>query len=154
MTGADIFAMTALTLRVGALATALALPVAIALAYVLARRSFRGKSALQTVLALPMVMPPVVVGLALLWLLGRRGPLAPVLDALGLELVFTQGAAVLAAAVVGFPLLVRACEQAFAQVDPRFAQVARSLGASPWQTFRRVTLPLARRGIAYGTLAQ
>ena len=152
MTGSEILSMTVLTLRVGALATLLALPPAIGLAYVLARRSFPGKGVLQAVLALPMVMPPVVVGLALLLLVGRRGPLAPLLDALGVDVAFTQGAAILAAAVVGFPLLVRACEQAFAQVDERFERVARSLGASRWQTFRRVTVPLARRGIAYGTL--
>jgi molybdate transport system permease protein len=152
VTAAEVVAMTGLTLRVGAVATLLALPPATALAYLLARRSFRGKSVVQAFLALPMVMPPVVVGLALLLLFGRRGPLGGVWDALGIEIVFTWWAAVLAAAVVGFPLLVRACEQAFAEVDVRFEQVARSLGCTRWQTFRRVTYPLARRGMAYGAL--
>ncbi len=152
MSTAEILAMTGLTLRVGVVATLLSLPVALAVAYGLARSSFRGKGVVQALLALPMVMPPVVVGLALLLLLGRRGPLGSLLHGLGVEIVFTWWAAVIAAAVVGFPLLVRACEQAFAEVDVRLEQVARSLGCSRWQTFRRVSLPLARRGIAYGAL--
>ena len=152
MSAGDVLAMTGLTLRVGLVATLLALPFALALAHGLARHEFRGKGVVQAVLALPMVMPPLVVGFALLLLLGRRGPLGGLLEALGIEIVLTWWAAVLAAAVVGFPLLVRACEQAFAEVDVRLEQVARSLGCSPWQTFRRVTLPLARRGIAYGAL--
>jgi molybdate transport system permease protein len=152
VTAVEVFSMTGLTLRVGAVATLLALPVATALAYALARGSFRGKSLVQALVALPMVMPPVVVGLGLLLLFGRRGPLGGVWDALGIEIVFSWWAAVLAAAVVGFPLLTRACEQAFADVDVRLEQVARSLGCSRGQTFRRVTLPLARRGIAYGAL--
>ena len=92
------------------------------------------------------------MGLALLWLLGRRGPLGALWNTLGVDLVFTWWAAALAAAVVGFPLLTRACEQAFADVDPRFEQVARTLGVSRLGTFFRVTLPLARRGVLYGTL--
>lgn len=144
--------MTGLTLRVGAVATAIALPFAIALAYGLARHEFRGKGFVQALLALPMVMPPVVVGLVLLMALGRRGPLGGIWDALGVDLVFTWWAAALAAAIVGFPLLTRACEQAFAEVDARYEQVARALGVSRLATFRRVTLPLARRGIAYGVL--
>ena len=152
MSLADVFAMTGLTLRVGAVATLLSLPPALAIAYGLARGHFRGKGILQALLALPMVMPPVVVGLALLLVFGRRGPLGGWLHGLGIEIVFTEWAAVIAAAVVGFPLLVRACEQAFAGVDVRLEQVARSLGRTRWQTFRSVTLPLARRGIAYGAL--
>jgi molybdate transport system permease protein len=99
-----------------------------------------------------MVLPPVAVGLFLLLLLGPRGPLGSVWRALGVELVFTWWAAALAAAVVGLPLLVRACEQAFAEVDVRFEQVARSLGAGRLATFLRVSLPLARRGVLYGVL--
>jgi molybdate transport system permease protein len=99
-----------------------------------------------------MVLPPVAVGLFLLLLLGPRGPLGSVWQALGVELVFTWWAAALAAAVVGLPLLVRACEQAFAEVDVRFEQVARSLGAGRLATFLRVSLPLARRGVLYGVL--
>jgi molybdate transport system permease protein len=106
----------------------------------------------QALVALPMVVPPVAVGLALLLLLSPRGPLAALWSVLGVELVFTWWAAALAAAVVGFPLLVRACEQAFAQVDPRYERVARSLGLARVEAFLRVTLPLARRGVLYGTL--
>jgi len=127
-------------------------PPALALGYLLARRDFRGKALLQAWIALPMVLPPVAVGLGLLLLLGRRGPLGAFWQALGVDLVFSWGAAVLAAAVVGFPLLVRACEQAFAAVDPRFERMARSLGLGPVRSFVRVTLPLARRGVWYGTL--
>jgi molybdate transport system permease protein len=149
---ADLLAMLALTLRVAAVATLLALVPAVALGYALARHRFRGRALVQALVALPMVLPPVAVGLALLWLFGRRGPLGASLDALGIELVFSWFAAVLAAALVGFPLFARACEQAFAAVDPRYERVARSLGATPLAAFARVTLPLAGRGILYGAL--
>jgi molybdate transport system permease protein len=149
---AELISITALTLRVGAVATAAILPPAIALGYLLARREFPGKSALQAVVALPMVLPPVAVGLGLLLLLGRRGPLGGLWQLLGIEVVFTWWAAALAAAVVGFPLLARACEQSFAEIDVRFEQLSRSLGVDRLRTFFRVTLPLARRGVLYGTL--
>jgi len=152
VSGGELLQVTALTLRVAAVATLAALPVAVALGLVLARRTFPGRSALQALLALPMVLPPVAVGLALLIALGRRGPLGALWRAAGIDLVFTWGAAALAAAVVGFPLLVRACEQAFSAVDPRLEQVARSLGAGRARTFLRVTLPLASRGVLYGAL--
>jgi len=152
VSGWEVAAITALTLRVGAVATLAILPPALALAWLLVRRDFPGKPLLRALVTLPMVLPPVAVGLALLWLLGRRGPLGPLWSSLGIELVFTWWAAAIAAAVVGFPLLTRACEQAFAAVDPRFERVARSLGAGPLRTFLRVTLPLARRGVLYGTL--
>jgi molybdate transport system permease protein len=152
LSAAEIAQITGLTLRVGAVATAAILVPGIALGWLLARRCFRGKAFCQALVALPMVVPPVAVGLALLLLLGRHGPLGPLWSALGIELVFTWWAAALAAAVVGFPLLVRACEQAFSAVDPRFEQLARTLGLSPLRAFLRVTLPLAGRGVLYGTL--
>ncbi len=152
MSSGDVFAITLLTLRVGATATVAILPVAVLLGYGLARWRFRGKSLVQALVALPLVLPPVAVGLGLLLLLGRRGPLGSLLNALGVELVFTWWAAVLAAGVVGFPLLVRACEQSFAEVDPRFERMARSLGLGVIACFFRVTLPLARRGVLYGSL--
>ena len=152
MSPQDLLAITSLTLRVGLLATAAILPLAVALGYVLARRRFRGRALVQALIALPMVLPPVAVGLALLLLLGRRGPLGGLWSWLGVDLVFTWWAAALAAAVVGFPLLARACEQSFAEVDPRFEEVSRSLGLGSSITFFRVTLPLARRGVLYGTL--
>ena len=152
MTAAEILAITALTLRVGAVATLAVLPASVALGYLLARRSFPGKSAVQALITLPMVLPPVAVGLGLLLLLGRRGPFGALWSRLGIEVVFTWWAAAIAAAVVGMPLLVRACEQSFSEVNPRFERVARSLGAGRLGTFFRVTLPLARRGVLYGTL--
>jgi molybdate transport system permease protein len=142
----------ALTLGVGVAATAAMLPPAVALGFALARGDFRGKALVQALVAVPMVLPPVAVGFALLILLGRNGPLAGLWSALGVDLVFTWWAAAVAAAVVGFPLLTRACEQAFSEVDPRFEQVSRSLGLGPLRSFFAVTLPLARRGVLYGTL--
>jgi len=144
--------MGTLTLRVGGVAIALALGPALALGLWLARHEFRGKALVEAVIALPMLLPPVAVGLGLLLLFGRRSPLFPLLHALGIELPFTWWAAALAAALVGFPFLVRACEQAFAEVDPRFEHMARSLGYTRGSTFIRVTLPLARRGVLYGAV--
>ena len=152
MSAAELAEITSLTLRVGAVATAAILVPGVATGLLLARRSFRGKALVQAVIALPMVLPPVAVGLALLLLLGRRGPLGPLWSALGVELVFSWWAAAIAAAVVGFPLLARTCEQAFAAVDPGYERLARTLGLSPLQAFWRVTLPLASRGVIYGAL--
>ena len=152
MSWSEAIAMTALTLRVGGVAIALAFLPGLGLGHWLARREFRGKALVEAVIALPMLLPPVAVGLGLLLLFGRRGPFFPLLHALGVELLFTWWAAALAAALVGFPFLVRACEQAFAEVEPRFEQLARSLGYTRPATFLRVTLPLARRGVLYGTL--
>lgn len=152
MNAAALAEMVWITLQVGACATALALPFAVALAWWLARREFRARPLVQALVALPMVLPPVAVGLGLLIALGPNGPLGALWRALGVELVFSRTAAVLAASVVGFPLLARACEQAFAEVDPRLERVARTLGAGPLRVFFRVTLPLARRGVLYGAL--
>ena len=152
MSAGEIAEITGLTLRVALVATLVGIPPAVGLAWLLARREFRGRSFVQACIALPMVLPPVAVGVGLLLLLGRRGPLAPLLSALGVEVVFTWGAAALAAAVVGFPLLVRACQQSFAEIDPRTERLARSLGLGPVATFFRVSLPLARRGVLYGSL--
>ncbi len=152
MTAQELGSITGLTLRVAAVATAAILPLSVALGYLLARRSFPGKAVVQALVTLPMVLPPVAVGLGLLLLLGRRGPLGGLWSQLGIEVVFTWWAAAIAAAVVGMPLLVRASEQSFAEVSPRFEQVARSLGAGRFATFFRVTLPLAQRGVLYGVL--
>ena len=114
-------------------ATLASLPFAVALGYVLARRSFPGRTLVQALVSLPMVLPPVAVGLGLLILLGGSGH----------GIVFTWWAAALAAAVVGFPLLVRACEQSFAEVDEVYEAVSRSLGVGRLATFLRVTLPLS-----------
>ena len=152
MSAGELVEIATLTLRVAAVATAAVLLPAVALAFALARTEFRGRALAQALVALPMVLPPVAVGLALLLLLSPRGPLGPIWSLLGVQIVFTWWAAALAAGVVGFPLLVRACEQSFAELDPRYEQLARSLGLGRVETFFRVTLPLARRGVLYGTL--
>lgn len=152
MSGGEALSITLLSLAVAAGATLLVMPCAVALAFALARREFSGKALVRALIALPMVLPPVAVGLLLLWLLGRRGPLGAVWNALDLDLLFSPVAAALAAAVVGFPLATRACEQAFAAVDARYDAVAASLGHRPLASFLRVMLPLSRRGVLYGAL--
>jgi molybdate transport system permease protein len=143
----------ALTLRTALLAVALILPPGLAIAWLLARKSWPGKSVVETLLALPLVMPPVATGLLLLRLLGRRGALGGWLErGWGVEIVFTWKAVVAAMAVMSMPLLVRSARHAFESVDPRLEQVARTLGASWPRIWRQLTLPLALRGIVGGTL--
>lgn len=140
------------TLRMAAAATALVLVPGVAAAYFLAR--YRGplRGALDTLLSLPLVLPPTAVGLALLELLARRRPLGAWLAAHGIEVVFTWKAVVLATAVMSFPLLVRSARTAFEDVDPRLVGLARTLGSGPLAAFFRVTLPLARRGVLAGVV--
>jgi len=152
VTGAEVAGIAALTVKVALVASLVDLPVAVALGYALARRRFPGRALLQALISLPMVLPPVAVGLALLLLLGREGPLRALWEWAGIDVVFTWWAAALAAAVVGFPLLARSCEQAFAAVDPVYEAVGRSLGLGRLRAFVRVSLPLARRGVLYGWL--
>ncbi|HUJ71244.1 MAG TPA: molybdate ABC transporter permease subunit [Verrucomicrobiae bacterium] len=141
------------TARVAALSTVLILPLGIALAWLLARRDWRGKSVVETVVALPLVLPPVATGLLLLKLLGRRGPLGGfIYQHFGLDIVFTWRGVVVAAAVMSFPLLVRAARIAFQEVNPRLEQIASTLGAGFTRVFFTVTLPLAARGIVAGAL--
>ncbi len=152
MSDSELLDIAGLTLRVGALATLTVMPFAIGAAWCLVRLEFSGKTLLRALVGLPMVLPPVAVGLALLWLLGRRGPLGAVWETLGIDLAFSAWAVGLAAAVVGFPLAVRACEQAFSAVDRRYEIVAQTLGVTPFAAFWRISLPLARRGVLYGAL--
>ncbi len=145
--------IVALTLRTAALSTILIVPPALAIAWMLARYRWRGKSLLETLVALPLVMPPVATGLILLELLGRRGPIGGWLHrTFDLDVVFTWRAVVLAMMVMSFPLLVRASRVAFEQVNPRFEQIARTLGATESRVFATITLPLAARGIISGML--
>ena len=137
---------------VAAVATLLILVPGVAAAYALARWEGPGKGLVETVLSLPMVLPPTAVGLVLLELLARNGPVGRVLDAVGVEVVFTPKAVVLASAVMAFPLLVRSARSGFEEVDPRLVAVARTLGDSRWRAFFRVTLPLAWRGVVVGAL--
>ncbi|MBL9204168.1 MAG: molybdate ABC transporter permease subunit [Opitutaceae bacterium] len=151
----EILHITLFTLGVAALGTALILPGGIALGWLLARKRWPGKALVETAVALPLVVPPVATGLILLKVFGRRGPVGGWLEGtLGLEIVFTWRAVVLAAAVMALPLLVRTARVAFEEVPLRLEQVARTLGAGPWRVFFTVSLPLAARGLwAGGVLA-
>jgi molybdate transport system permease protein len=138
---------------VAALATVLILIPGIALAWALARRGWRGRSVVETVVLLPLVLPPTAVGLGLLLLFGRAGPLGRLLwERCGIEIAFTWRGVVLASAVVAFPLLVRSARSAFEEVDPSLAAVARTLGRTPLGTLLEVEIPLAWRGIMAGAM--
>jgi molybdate transport system permease protein len=142
-----------LSLKVALTATIVSLPFGIGMGYLLARRQFWGKSLVETFLSLPLVLPPVVTGYLLLVLLGRRGWIGFYLDEwFGVHLVFTWKAAALASAVMAFPLMVRSIRVAFAEVDQRLEMAARTLGAGRLETFARISLPLARRGILAGAV--
>jgi len=142
-----------LSLQVAALATAASLPIAIAVAYALARRRFPGHTAFNALVHMPLVLPPVVVGYFLLLLFGTRGPIGHWLDAaFGIRLVFTMQGAALASAVMSFPLMVRAIRLALEAVDPGLEQAASTLGASRFDTFRSITLPLMLPGILSGAV--
>ncbi len=150
---AEAWQVTAFTLGVATLGTLLNLPFALLLAWLLARREWRGKAVVETCVALPLVMPPVATGLLLLKLLGRHGPLGGWFEAHpGWEIIFTWRGVVLATAVMSFPLLVRTARVAFEGVNPRLEQVARTLGAGPARVFATITLPLAARGLLAGTV--
>ncbi len=132
----------ALTLRIAACAIVLILPFGILAAYGLSRYRGPGKSLIETLLALPLVLPPVAIGLILLELLSRSTS----------SILFTWKSAVIATAAMSFPLLVRGARSAFDAIDPRLADVARTLGRGPLYVFWRVTLPLAWRGVVGGLL--
>ena len=150
--GAGDLQVVAFTLQMAATATAAILVPGVAAAFFLARYRGPGRSALETILSLPLVLPPTAVGLALLGLLGRNRPLGAWLAGHGVEVVFTWKAVVLATAVMSFPLLVRSARTAFEEVDPRLVGLARTLGCGPVAAFFRVSLPLARRGVLAGTV--
>lgn len=137
-----------LSLRVAMLATALVTLVGLALGLWLARSNFYGKSVVETLISLPLILPPSVVGYFLLVFLGRSGPLF----VLGLRIVFTWPAAVVASAVVALPLMVQSSRAAIAAVDPTLEKAAGTLGSPPWKVAWDVTLPLARRGILAGVV--
>lgn len=142
-----------LTLKVAGWATLLDLVVGVAVGFVLARRRFPGRDVLDALLTLPMVMPPTVLGYYLLVLLGRHGPLGEWLQArFDIQLVFTWQGAVIASAIVAFPLVFKSARAAFEAVEPQMEQAARVLGLGEVALFFRVTLPLAWRGILSGLL--
>ncbi|HRJ62885.1 molybdate ABC transporter permease subunit [Brevundimonas sp. UBA2416] len=141
-----------LSLKVAATATLFSLPPGVALAYLLSRYSFPGKALLSGLTHLPLILPPVVTGYALLLLFGRSGPLGRLLEPMGIVFAFDWTGAALAAAVMGFPLLVRAVRLSFDMVDPRIESAAGTLGAGPIVRFLTITLPLALPGVAAGTV--
>ena len=141
------------TAWVSALSTLCILPFGLAVAWLLARRHWPGKSLVETFVSLPLVMPPVATGLILLKLLGRHGPVGGFLHRhLDLDIVFTWRGVLIALAVMSFPLLVRSTRIAFEEVNPRLEQIARTLGAGHGRVFCTVTLPLALPGIVGGML--
>ena len=142
--------LVAFTAGMGVLALSLILVPGVALALLLARKKWWGKSLVETAVSLPLVLPPVATGLILLELLSRKGLLGPLLAWAGWDVIFTWKAVVAAMAVMSFPFLVRSSRTAFESVDPRLEGMARTLGAGPWRVFFRVTLPLASRGLGAG----
>ena len=138
------------TLRLAALSTLLIAPPGLAMGWLLARKRWPGKSLVETLVMLPLVMPPVATGLLLLKFFGRRNGIGPLLDRAGIEVIFTWRAVVVAMMAMSFPLLVRGCRVAFEEVSVRLEQVATTLGASDARVFFTITLPLARRGIIGG----
>ena len=148
----EIWQISWFTILVASLATLIMMPFGIAVAWLLARWTFTGKTALETFISLPLVLPPVATGLILLRLLARRGPGGRLLDNAGIEFLFTWKAVVLAMAVLGFPLLVRTARAGFEQVNQRYELVAQTLGASRLRVFFTVSLPLASRAVVAGIL--
>jgi molybdate transport system permease protein len=149
---ANDLSILALTLGVALVATLVVVPLGTAVAWGLARWQGHGKVIVESILTLPLVLPPTAVGMVLLMLLAKDGWVGRLLESVGLELVFTWKAAALAAAVMSFPLLVRSARTAFEEIDPRMIGIARTLGDTPLRAFFRVGLPLARRGIVAGAL--
>ncbi|HEY2627910.1 MAG TPA: molybdate ABC transporter permease subunit [Usitatibacter sp.] len=141
-----------LSLKVALWGLAVSLPFAVAVAFVLARKDFPGKTLFDAAVHLPLVLPPVVVGYALLVLFGTQGPIGRLLEPLGIVFIFRWTGAALAAAIMGFPLMVRAIRLAIEAVDTRLESAARTLGASPLRVFFTVTLPLAASGVITGAL--
>jgi molybdate transport system permease protein len=145
--------IVALSLRVALVSVVFSLPVAILVAYVLARASFPGKLLFDALVHLPLVLPPVVVGFALLVLFGRHGPIGSVLDHwFGIVFAFRWTGAALASAIMGFPLMVRAIRLSISAIDRRLEVAARTLGGSRTWVFASITLPLAMPGIITGML--
>jgi len=142
-----------LSLKVASAATLLSLPFAFAVAYVMTFRHFRGRIALDVAVNLPLTLPPVVIGYLLLILLGQQGIIGrAVLQPLGIKLIFTWKAAVIATSVVGFPLMVRSMRTGMEAIDERLIQVSRLLGAGMFDRIVTVIVPLSIRGIIAGSV--
>jgi len=148
----ETWQITLFSLSVGFASTLLILPFGIALAWVFARKEWPLKSVLETIVLLPLVMPPVSTGLILLKIFGRRSPIGQWLYERGVEIVFNWKGVLIAMAAMSFPLLVRSVRTSFSEVDPRLEQIAATLGASSLRILFVVTIPLAYKGIIAGAL--
>ena len=149
----ELLGILGLTVQIAVVGTVINLPIALGVSWLIVKRRVPGRLVFDALVSLPLAVPPVVVGYALLLLLGNRGPVGGLLnDLLGVELVFTWFAAALAAAVVSFPLMARAVMVAMGGVDEHLEMAARSLGASAVRVFFTITVPLAYRGILAGVL--
>ena len=148
----DVWQITWFTVATALAATALMVPPGLLLAWLFARRQFRGRALAETLVSLPLVMPPVATGLILLMLFAPRGPIGRLLQSAGIEVVFTWKAVVLAMTVMGLPLFVRAARAGIEQVDRRYELVAATLGAAPLRVFVTVTLPLALPALVAGAV--
>ncbi|MXY45613.1 MAG: molybdate ABC transporter permease subunit [Chloroflexi bacterium] len=149
----ELLGILGLTVQIAVVGTAINLPLALGVSWLIVKRRIPGRLVFDALVSLPLAVPPVVVGYALLLLLGNRGPIGGLLqDALGVELVFTWFAAALAAAIVSFPLMARAVMVAMGGVDEHLEMAARSLGAGAVRVFFTITVPLAYRGILAGVL--
>lgn len=152
-TGLPLWAPLGLTLKVATLATLAALVAGMAAAYALKRWRFPGRELVDAVCTLPLVMPPTVLGYYLLVLIGRRGVIGQWLqETFGITLMFTWQGAVLAAAVVAFPMVFKSARAALEGVGPAYEDAARTLGHGEWHVFWRVSLPLALRGVLAGAM--
>lgn len=152
MLSAQELQIVGLSLKVAGCAVAASLPLGLAISWLLSRVSFPGRSLLAGAVHLPLVLPPVVTGYGLLVIFGRKGPIGEILEPLGIVFAFDWTGAVLASAIMGFPLMVRSMKLAFDLGDPRLEQAATTLGARPLATFATVTLPLALPGVAAGAV--
>ena len=142
-----------LSLKVATIAILFALPVAIFIAWILSRKQFWGKQLLNGILHLPLVLPPVVIGYLLLIVMAKRGAIGQYLwEWFGFSFSFSWRGAVLASAVMAFPLMVRSIKQAFDAIDPKLEQAARTLGASPLKVFFTLNLPLSFSGVIAGAV--
>ena len=148
----ETWQITVFSLSVGLASTLLILPFGIAMAWLFARKEWPLKSVVETIVLLPLVMPPVSTGLILLKIFGRRSPVGQWLYDRGVEIVFNWKGVLIAMAVMSFPLLVRSVRTSFSEVNPRFEQIAATLGASSLRIFFVITIPLAYKGIIAGAL--
>jgi molybdate transport system permease protein len=148
----DAWGIAWFTVLCAAAATALMLPAGVVLAWLLARGRFPGRTLVETFISLPLVMPPVATGLILLMLLSRRGSIGRLLERVGIDVVFTWKAVVLAMGIMGLPLLVRTARAGFEQVNARYEHVAATLGAPPLRVFFTISLPLAWPSVLSGAL--